>query len=68
MQILEDLGLTKYKYLFEENEIDYDGLLALNEQDWATLALPIGPRAKIRQVVEKIKNNTSTGKQNITSI
>lgn len=63
MNILEDLNLTKYSHLFAENEIDFTGLLALQDNDLVTLGLPMGPRAKIRQAVEHIKSNTPTGKK-----
>ena len=49
---LEGLGLGKYAPAFREQEIDFDLLPLLTEQDLKELGLPIGPRRKLLEATE----------------
>ena len=44
---LARLGLDKYIEAFTANEVDFDALRHLREDDLKELGLPIGPRRKI---------------------
>ena len=44
---LTRLGLDKYVKVFAENEIDFDALRHLSEDDLKELGLPVGPRRKV---------------------
>jgi hypothetical protein len=45
------LGLGKYAPAFLDQEIDFDGLRLLTEQDLRELGLPIGPRRKLLEAI-----------------
>ena len=45
------LGLGKYAQAFLDQEIDFDGLRLLTEQDLRELGLPIGPRRKLLEAI-----------------
>jgi class 3 adenylate cyclase len=51
---LEGLGLGKYANLFAENEITFDALLHLTEDDLKELGLPIGPRRVVFAAIAKL--------------
>jgi len=51
---LEGLGLGKYANLFAENEITFDALLHLTEDDLKELGLPIGPRRVVSAAIAKL--------------
>jgi class 3 adenylate cyclase len=53
---LKGLGLSKYSGLFTENEIDFDVLAELNEQDLKDLQIPLGPRKKILKGIEVLRD------------
>ena len=53
---LKGLGLSKYSGLFTENEIDFDVLTELNEQDLKDLQIPLGPRKKIMKGIEVLRD------------
>ena len=53
-QWLVDLGLGKYADLFAENEITFDALLHLTEDDLKELGLPIGPRRVISAAIARL--------------
>ena len=44
---LTRLGLDKYIEAFTANEVDFDALRHLTEDDLKELGLPVGPRRKI---------------------
>ena len=44
---LENFGLGKYQQVFAENEIDFEVLPELTEQDFKDLDIPLGPRRKL---------------------
>ena len=50
-QWLERIGLAKYAPLFAENEVDFDVLLDLTEQDIKDLGIPLGPRKKLMKAI-----------------
>ena len=51
---LESLGLGKYADLFAENEINFDALQHLTEDDLKELGLPIGPRRVVSAAIAKL--------------
>jgi predicted ATPase/class 3 adenylate cyclase len=53
---LNGLGLSKYSGLFAENEIDFDVLTELTEQDLKDLQIPLGPRKKILKGIEALRD------------
>ena len=48
---LENLGLGKYQTIFAENEVDFEVLPKLTEQDLKELAIPLGPRKKLLEAI-----------------
>jgi class 3 adenylate cyclase len=60
---LESLGLSRYRELFEENDLDFDVLPDLTEEHLQALGLSLGHRLKliraIRQLSESATDNTS---------
>jgi class 3 adenylate cyclase/tetratricopeptide (TPR) repeat protein len=48
---LERIGLARYIPLFTENEIDFDILPDLTEQDLKDLDIPLGPRKKLIKAI-----------------
>ena len=52
---LESHGLGRYTTLFEENEVDFEILRALTENDLADLGLGFGPRRKLVNALIKMK-------------
>jgi len=58
-QFLENLGLTQYFSLFQENDIDLETLLLLEEQDLVQMGInSLGHRKKILANRDTSKNNT----------
>lgn len=53
-QWLERVGLGKYAPLFAENEIDFDVLNDLNEQDLKDIGIPLGARKKLMKAIAAI--------------
>ncbi|HXV24921.1 MAG TPA: AAA family ATPase [Alphaproteobacteria bacterium] len=51
---LARLGLEKYIEAFTANEIDYDALRHLTDEDLKELGLPIGPRRKIMAAISAL--------------
>jgi class 3 adenylate cyclase/tetratricopeptide (TPR) repeat protein len=51
---LESLGLGRYTNVFAENEITFDALLHLTEDDLKELGLPIGPRRVVSAAIAKL--------------
>jgi hypothetical protein len=50
------LGLDRYARLFAENEVDFEILLDLSEQDLDQLGIPFGPRKKLLKALAERKN------------
>lgn len=55
---LEELGLGKYKEVFEKNEIDGEVVPQLTEQDIRELGLPVGPRRKLLNAIQALKQDS----------
>ena len=54
---LARLGLDKYIEAFTENEVDFDALRHLGEDDLKELGLPIGPRRKVLAAIAALDDN-----------
>jgi class 3 adenylate cyclase/tetratricopeptide (TPR) repeat protein len=48
---LEDLGLGKYAQAFADNEIDFEALPHLSDEDLQQIGLPLGPRRKLQRAI-----------------
>lgn len=48
-------GLKEYFSLFSAEKIDLDALMLLNEEDFISLGLPLGPRRKILKAIDRRK-------------
>ena len=58
---LEELGLSKYREIFSENEIDVEVLPDLTEDDLEKLNIPLGPRKKLLKAIARfVQKNAST--------
>ena len=57
---LAGLGLGKYAAAFAEQEIDFDLLPLLTEQDVKELGLPIGPRRKLLEAIATLHGATAS--------
>jgi len=60
---LEQHGLGKYAGVFAENEIEWEVLPRLDDDDLREMGLPIGPRKKFQAAIEALSNEPqpSTG-------
>jgi class 3 adenylate cyclase len=56
---LEELGLSRYSKLFAENEIDFEVLTELTEQDLKELQIPLGHRKKLLKGIAALSDNAS---------
>ena len=54
-QWLERLGLGRYSDLFAEQQIDYEILPELAEEDFEKLGIPLGPRKKLLKAIAQLK-------------
>lgn len=54
---LERLGLGKYTEVFAENEVDFEVLPELTEQDLEKLDIPLGPRKKLLKAITALDSN-----------
>ena len=52
---LRDLGLERYGEAFRANEIDWEVLPELNENDLEKLGLPLGPRKKLLRAIASLQ-------------
>ena len=57
---LASLGLDKYIEAFSANEIDFDSLRHLSEDDLKELGLPIGPRRKVLAAIGKLEDEAKS--------
>jgi class 3 adenylate cyclase/predicted ATPase len=55
---LARLGLDKYIDAFTANEIDFEALRHLNEDDLKQLGLPLGPRRKVLAAIASLEHDT----------
>ena len=58
-QWLEQLGLSKYLDVFQENDIDIEVLPELTESDFAELGVSLGHRKKILKALKLLQTETS---------
>jgi len=56
---LESLGLSRYSGLFTENEIDFDVLTELTEQDLRDLQIPLGHRKKLLKGIAILRDGAA---------
>lgn len=61
--VLEDLSLTKYLPVFEEEEVDYSAFLTLSDGDLKEIGITaLGARKKILAAIDDLKRATSQSK------
>ena len=53
---LEGCGLTHYAHLFLDQDVDMDALMRLSNQDFEDMKLPIGPRRKLMDAIQRRRN------------
>ncbi|KAL6050495.1 ras small GTPase RAC1 [Balamuthia mandrillaris] len=59
--VLQGLGLEKYvPLLVEQEELDLESFLLLKEEDLLRLSVPTGPRKKLLQKVQQLKEEETT--------
>ena len=56
-QWLKELGLSKYSELFAENEMDFEVLPDLTEQDLKDLDIPLGHRKKLLKAIATLSED-----------
>jgi class 3 adenylate cyclase/tetratricopeptide (TPR) repeat protein len=56
---LESLGLSRYSELFAKNEIDYEVLADLTEQDLKDLEIPLGSRKKLLKGIAELRDSAN---------
>lgn len=61
---LETIGLAKYQTAFTENEIDFEVLPELTEQDLKELGLPMGPRKKLLKAIAALSSTVTVLSEN----
>jgi class 3 adenylate cyclase len=64
---LARLGLDKYIEAFTANEIDFDSLRHLSEEDLKDLGLPIGPRRKVLAAIAELDDETKTASRSVVA-
>ena len=55
MMFLESCGLTRYTHLFTNSEVDMEALMELTQEDFVEIGLPVGPRRKLVNAIERRK-------------
>jgi class 3 adenylate cyclase/tetratricopeptide (TPR) repeat protein len=60
---LKTLNLDRYVGLFIENEVDFETLKILNEQDLKTLGLPFGPRKRLLNALLEVERSDRERRQ-----
>ncbi len=61
---LQELGLSRFAKVFEENEIDFEALPYLTENMLAQIGIPIGPRAKLLAGISELASLTASVAEN----
>eukprot|EP00731_Ephydatia_muelleri_P020497 Em0013g224a len=54
---LESLGLSEYANKFHQEKVDFEALLMLQAEDFKDLGIPLGPKKKLLEFIEKEKVN-----------
>jgi len=62
LEWLASLGLEKFSEVFVEQEIEFDHLPLLTEGDVRDLGLPIGPRRKLLEAIEALRQARPSGR------
>ena len=57
---LARLGLDKYIEAFTANEVDFDALRHLTEDDLRELGLPVGPRRKVLAAIAALDDDITS--------
>jgi hypothetical protein len=60
-ELLSLVGLEKYEKVFRREEIDLPALQLLTEQHLKELPIPIGPRVKLLEIVDALKEDRRGG-------
>ena len=55
------IGLSKYCIVFEENAFSFDNFLNVSDRDLMKLKIPLAPRKKIIEEVQRTKNSRKSG-------
>lgn len=53
IMFLEGCGLKHYTHLFLDSDVDMDALMRLTNQDFHDMGLPIGPRRKLMDAIQR---------------
>ena len=53
---MKKLGAENYLHVFEENEVAFDDLRLLTNDQLREMNIPIGPRARILNDIQKLKS------------
>lgn len=53
IMFLEGCGLRLYTHLFLDSDVDMDALMMLTNQDFQDMGLPIGPRRKLMDAIQR---------------
>ena len=62
---LARLGLDKYIEAFTANEVDFDSLRHLSEDDLKELGLPIGPRRKVLAAIAELDDEAKSASRSM---
>ena len=62
---LVQIGAGKYAALFEQNEIDFDSVKELSEDDLRELGIPMGPRKKILRAIADLDGSDAVRRLHI---
>ena len=57
---LKTLGLEHYASVFAENEVDFDALRVLSDQDLQELGLAFGPRKRLLHALASLNGTEAT--------
>ena len=60
--IVGRIGLSKYCHIFEENEFSFNNFLNANDKELMNLKIPLAPRKKIIEEIQRIKDSRKSGK------
>lgn len=64
---LARLGLDKYIEAFTANEVDFDALRHLTEDDLRELGLPVGPRRKVLAAISALDDDTMSPASSVSA-
>ena len=56
------IGLSKYCHVFEENAYSFDNFLNVKDKDLTNLEIPLAPKKKIKEEIQRIKDSRKSGK------